>query len=420
MLPTEMDQQYSSPVVGTQRGSQQWSPGPGASRVSDQPLREGLLSEIGNVAWAVGSDNDNDNDVTLGVVSSLLSSAVHSESSSTVSSPGECYSDSHVVRSSRSGHNVETVYMKPVVDPTLQQSLVETFSAMGFEYDSEIPSEDEDDDGKENSTSIGVLSGKSRVFPLQFLSNHCALNNDEEDESSDDGSLDDEDDDDLILDEEPPYKERNPKIPEQESTHCLPVNVLYKTNDNVKFIENIEDIDDKTWLPRYFQGHRIKRSPILKGSSQVEYKYNRRCPKSSNGCETRCCGFKERTSASFISNLTCWRYERRHCLTGRVERMCRLCRGQNWVLKADFETHLLLSHGVLQPPGLSPSLLPLPGSVFEISQKQWINRSVECPHCSQWIQLGQLPDGQLQYSKSQGLYFNYFLHILKAHQDVHS
>lgn len=250
---------------------------------------------------------------------------------------------------------------------------------------------DLDDDEKENAISALIQHGKKSSGTEVAVLGERGIDDDLESIGSS-----------LILEEEPEYKKR----PSTAQSCCIFPELLDDSDGEVKYYGDLGLIEDKTWLPRHFQGHKVRKTQLVQ---KGEYRYycNNKCPSSA-------------PVGSYTELLKCFshsRYARRRQSSNEMEVMCRFCRGENWVPKHEMNTHLALSHGVLKPPRLKPELLPCPAAMFEIKQRKMINKSVQCPECSKWIRLGRLPDGP-PVSQSQGVYFNYFVHFVKNHTDV--
>jgi hypothetical protein len=259
---------------------------------------------------------------------------------------------------------------------------------------------DDDDDEKENA--VRVLTAprkKSSQGSVAVLGDRYLSHADEDWNSETDSIFSSED---IIIEEEPEYKNR----PSSEESDGIPPEMLTDSDGDVKYYKDIQSIEDKTWLPRHFQGHRIRRIEFVQ-NQVFDYSCNKRCPRSAS-----------EIADGELFNLLQYRYSRKNISNKRTEVMCRLCRGQNWVKKKDFSIHMALSHGVLSPPNLPPCMLPNPNAMFEITQRRFINKFVECPKCTKWIRLGRLiSEDSSGCNLTHGLYYNYFVHLIKNHTD---
>ncbi|CCH44276.1 hypothetical protein BN7_3837 [Wickerhamomyces ciferrii] len=221
----------------------------------------------------------------------------------------------------------------------------------------------------------------------------------------------------LILDQLPDFKSK-PYINWEDSL-CIRPEVLNKTDGEITYYKDIDLIPDQTWLPRKFQHHKVKAN-LLQGCDPIHhYHKNPNCPKSSEGESST---FK---NLDHIKNLSTYRYSRKSKFSKKIEVMCRLCRGQNWVPKAKFKHHMAFSHGVLIPfhkehqsktGGSALSLVKSPISLYTSKNRKFTNFFVKCPKCEKWIKLGLGENSRKTGKSFNGLYHNYFLHFLKTHE----
>lgn len=262
------------------------------------------------------------------------------------------------------------------------------------------------DEDKENSHRVPIKS--VNTVPVTDLFSNASIQdltrpfNQQKKEEVDD-------DDELSLSELPKFKkEKFDNI--LEDSLCIAPNILDKNDGEIPYYESIDLIKDKTWLPRNPQHHRLKMRLLQSKDSSFQYFKNPNCPKSNYGDLTK-------EHSSLFSH---YRYYRKLKSSGKIEVMCRLCRGRNWVPKEKFNLHMAFSHGILLPnqqknPKLKPILLPKPTSLFISKSRQFTDFSVKCPKCETWIKLGMATRNNKSSAKN-GLYFNYFSHYLKNHK----
>lgn len=179
----------------------------------------------------------------------------------------------------------------------------------------------------------------------------------------------------LILDELPNFQERIIR-PE-----------LLNSNDGIiKFYKNLNNIKDDIVKPREYHNHLLKPTVI-----NDNYSY-----------------FKNR-QVNLLTNF--YKYLRINKDSKEIEYLCCLCKGQNWILKSNFKTHLAFSHGILILVKFNKVFkLPIPVRLFIIQNRSFKNYFVKCEKCNIWIALGNNP-------KKQSLYYNYFLHYIENHKD---
>jgi len=220
---------------------------------------------------------------------------------------------------------------------------------------------------------------------------------------------DDDDPDELILDELPDFK--NMDYRKKEESLCVTPAALNEHDGETKYLKDITEIEDKSWLPRHHQHHRIKLKLLHDKDSIYQYYKNPNCPKSRD----------DEFDDHSLKNLSFHRYSRKLKTSNKVEIMCRLCRGKNWIPKTKFNFHMAFSHGVLLPYNqhlhIHPTLLPLPESLFISRSRKLTSFFLKCPDCCSWIKLGLRADARKMINKN-GLYHNYFLHFLKCHGSV--
>lgn len=219
---------------------------------------------------------------------------------------------------------------------------------------------------------------------------------------------------DLELDENPKPFGHQDKLtgPSFEDTMCISPDLLTETDGKITYYKRITLLPDKTWLPRHSQHHRLKMKILQSKDTKYQYYKNPQCPKSRNGDDI------EINSDICGLNLIFHRYSRKLKSSNRIEIMCRLCRGINWVPKRKFNFHMAMSHGILIPYDQTvksnPIVLPNPKSLFVSKSRKLSDHFVKCPKCESWIKLGFRTDMQKVINKN-GLYHNYFVHYLKTH-----
>lgn len=201
----------------------------------------------------------------------------------------------------------------------------------------------------------------------------------------------------------------------------LPESILKDINGEITYHQDIYSIEDKTWLPRHFQNHKLSLNNFIDSHRSFNYYKNGNCPKSSGRSDDP---FTEYNKDD-LKNFASYRYSRSFKALGalrcpELEVMCRLCRGKNWVKKRDFSTHLSLSHGVLSNPKCKTiNLMPLPKSLIKTKNGRFIDIHVSCGGCGEWISLGNsATDSYNSRNRTLGFYANYFEHYIKEHKDI--
>lgn len=220
--------------------------------------------------------------------------------------------------------------------------------------------------------------------------------------------------DEFILDEVPKHVDGFVRLKDEAigDSICITPDMLNNTDGQITYYKNIALIADKTWLPRYPQHHRLKMKLLQSKDTKFKYHKNTTCPKSREGEDA------DAESTSLARNLSFHRYSRKYKSSNRIEIMCRLCRGVNWVPKTKFNFHMAMSHGILLPfdktVQSNPIVLPMPESLFVSKSRKLFDHFVKCPKCKIWIKLGLRIDMKKTINKN-GLYHNYFVHYLKTH-----
>ncbi|KAH3684743.1 hypothetical protein WICPIJ_004274 [Wickerhamomyces pijperi] len=206
------------------------------------------------------------------------------------------------------------------------------------------------------------------------------------------------------------------------SSLVLPDSILNDVNAEITYHDDIYSIADKTWLPRHFQNHKLTMSTFHRDNHCITYFKNKNCPKSSSCTDNPLLDLTKED----LKNLSMYRYSR--CMKldqdskNNVEVLCRLCRGKNWVKKANFSTHLSLSHGVLANSSCRTiNLIPMPKSLLKLKIGRFTDFQVSCGECGEWVTLGNSLKDVYESNpqkRTLGFYNKYFEHFIKNHKEV--